>query len=143
MRGLNQSMPSHKEIDVSMRNGILRLWLGHLGSSAHLIESSNLLGLNSDCVPSQRFTNIWMPPLRASLIIQISTWTGHLISFGLALPSMNSIPMFFAMMFVQTLAQSERSAMSMAQACHDEPEETEIPNAVRFWGAGCTAREPS
>ena len=25
----------------------------------------------------------------------------------------------------------------------DEPEETEIPNAVRFWGAGCIAREPS
>ena len=37
MRGLNERMPLHKEIDVSMCNGILRIWLGHFGSSAHLI----------------------------------------------------------------------------------------------------------
>ena len=37
MRGLNEIMPLHKEIDVSMCNGILRIWLGHFGSSAHLI----------------------------------------------------------------------------------------------------------
>ena len=37
VRGLNERMPLHKEIDVSMCNGILRIWLGHFGSSAHLI----------------------------------------------------------------------------------------------------------
>ena len=35
--GLNERMPLHNEIDVSMCNGILRFWLGHFGSSAHLI----------------------------------------------------------------------------------------------------------
>ena len=29
-RGLNERMPLHKEIDVSMCNGFLRIWLGHL-----------------------------------------------------------------------------------------------------------------
>ena len=29
-RGLNERMALHKEIDVSMCNGILRIWLGHL-----------------------------------------------------------------------------------------------------------------
>ena len=61
VRGLNKRMPSHKEIDVSMCNGILRIWLGHVAhllislnhrirrlnhliiSSAHLICSSHLL----------------------------------------------------------------------------------------------------
>ena len=37
VRGLNERMPLHKEIDVSMCNGILRIWIGHFGSSAHLI----------------------------------------------------------------------------------------------------------
>ena len=36
-RGLNERMPLHKEINVSMCNGILRIWLGHFASSAHLI----------------------------------------------------------------------------------------------------------
>ena len=45
MRGLNKRMPSHKEIDVSMCNGILRIWLGHV---AHLLISLNhrMRGLN-------------------------------------------------------------------------------------------------
>ena len=36
--GLNERMPLHKEINVSMCNGILRIWLGHV---AHLLISLN------------------------------------------------------------------------------------------------------
>ena len=45
MRGLSKRMPSHREIDVSMCNGILRIWLRHV---AHLLISLNhrMRGLN-------------------------------------------------------------------------------------------------
>ena len=46
VRGLNERIPLHKEIDVSLCNGILRIWLGH---SAHLLISLNdrMRGLNN------------------------------------------------------------------------------------------------